>query len=170
VRRRSAQRRADSNKAEKQMPLKRSFYVEANDLGADGHPIDDEVERRTENQDLKQRIMTAQDQLLAVLDNKRLYLALEELFGERTEAREEAMFNVGFEHGYMQCRRDTLAVLWRRTPRGRALAKKITQLTMDAHLTPPHANAALLEVAWSLLTRREHASSSRPARASEPKK
>jgi hypothetical protein len=31
VRRRSAQRRADSNKAEKQMPLKRSFYMEAND-------------------------------------------------------------------------------------------------------------------------------------------
>jgi hypothetical protein len=29
------------------------------------------------------------------------------------------MFNVGFEHGYMQGRRDTRAVLWRRTPRGR---------------------------------------------------
>jgi hypothetical protein len=57
------------------MPLKRSFYVEANDLGADGHPIDAEVERRTENEDLVQRIMTAQEQLLAVLDNKRLYLA-----------------------------------------------------------------------------------------------
>jgi hypothetical protein len=93
---------------EKQMPLKRSFYKEANDLGADGHPIDDEVERRTENADLRQRIMTAQDQLLAPLNNKRLYLALEELLGERTEAREEAMFNVGFEHGYMQGRRDTL--------------------------------------------------------------
>jgi hypothetical protein len=106
--------------------------------------------------------MAAQEQLLAVLDNKRLYLALEELLGERTDAREEAMFNVGFEHGYMQGRRDTLAVLWRRTPRGRTLAKKITQLTMDAHLTPPHAIAALLEVAWSLLTRPEHASSPKP--------
>jgi hypothetical protein len=170
VRRRSAQRRADSNKAEKQMPSKRSFYVEANDLETDGHPIDDEVERRTENEDLKQRIMTAQDQLLAVLDNKRVYLALEELFGERADAREEAMFNVGFEHGYVQGRRDTLAALWRRTPRGRTLAKKITQLAMDAHLTPPHAIAALLEVAWSFLTRPERASSSKLARAAEPKK
>jgi hypothetical protein len=152
------------------MPQKRSFYKETNDLGADGHPIDDEVERRTESEDLKQRIMTVQDQLLAVLNDKHLYLALEELLGERTEAREEAMFNVGFEHRYMQGRRDTLAVLWRRTPRGRALAKKITQLTMDAHLTPPNAIAALLEVAWSLLTRPERASSAKPPRTSEPKK
>jgi hypothetical protein len=60
--------------------------------------------------------MTAQDQLLAQLGDKHLYLALEELLGERTEPREESMFNVGFEHGYMQGRRDTLAVLWRRTP------------------------------------------------------
>jgi len=144
--------------------------MEANDPETDGHPVDDEVERRTENADLKQRIMTAQEQLLVRLDDKRLYLALEELFGERTEAREEAMFNIGFEHGYMQGRRDTLAVLWRRTPRGRALAKKITQLTMDAHLTPPNAIAALLEVAWSLLTRPERASSTKPSRASEQKK
>src|SRR5450432_2017694 len=87
VRRRSAQRLRRFEQAEKQMPLKRSFYAEANDLGTDGHPVDDEVERRTENEELKQRIMTAQDQLLGVLDNKRLYLALEELLGARTEAR-----------------------------------------------------------------------------------
>jgi hypothetical protein len=156
--------------AEKQMPPRRSFYTDANDPGTDGHPVDDEVERRTEDADLKQRIITAQGHLLARLDDKRLYLALEELFGERTEAREEAMFNVGFEHGYMQGRRDTLAALWRRTPRGRTLAKKITQLTMDAHLTPPHAIAALLEVAWSFLTRPESASGPRPPRAGESKK
>ena len=66
--------------------------------------------------------MTAQDHWLARLDDKRFYLALEWLLGARTEAHEEAMFNVGFERGYMQCRRDTLAVLWRRTPRARLLA------------------------------------------------
>lgn len=149
---------------------KRSFYAEANNLGTDGHPVDDEVERRVSNEDLKQRIVAAQDRVLAALgDQRRLYLALEELIGERAEAREEAMFNLGFEHGYLEGRADALATLWRRTTRGRTLAKKITQLTMDAKLTPPHAVAALLEVAWSLLTRPGRVVA-QPARAAEPKR
>lgn len=155
------------------MPLstpKRSFYNEANTLGTDGHPVDDEVERRVGNDDLKQRIVAAQDQLLAALgDQRRLYLALEEVLGERTEAREEAMFNLGFEHGYLEGRADALATLWRRTTRGRTLAKRITQLTMDAQLRPPHLVAALLEVAWSLLTRPGHVEA-QPARPTERKR
>lgn len=133
---------------------KTNFYAECNGTASSEHRVDDEVEQRADNQPLRERIVAAQDRLMATLGEQRpLYLALEELVGQRGSEREEAMFNVGFEHGYIEGRREALAAVWRRTTRGRTLAKKVTLLALDSRLAQPHAIAALLEVAWSLLTR-----------------
>jgi hypothetical protein len=135
------------------MPRK-NFYAECNAATPGEHSVDEEVERRTGSEPLRRKIVAAQDRLMAALGERRpLYLALEELTGQRTEEREAEMFNVGFERGYLEARRDAVAVGWRRTTRGRALAKRITQLALDSRLSQPHAIAALLEVAWSLLTK-----------------
>lgn len=132
---------------------KTNFYAECNGTDSE-HRVDDEVERRASNKPLRQQIVAAQDHIVATLGEQRdLYLALEDLVNQRADEREEAMFNVGFEHGYIEGRREALAVVWRRTSRGRALAKKITQLALDSRLTQPQAVGALLEVAWSLLTK-----------------
>lgn len=72
---------------------------------------------------------------------------LEELVGRRADEREEAMFNLGFEHGLACGRADALAA---RHPARDALRDQITRLVVRAGLEGPRALAALLEVAWAL--------------------
>jgi hypothetical protein len=131
-----------------------NFYAECNGTDAGEHRVDDEAARRANSEPLRQQIVTAQDRIMETLGAQRsLYLALEDLIGQRSGDREEAMFNVGFEHGYIEGRREALAAAWRRTTHGRALAKRITHLALDSRLTHPNVVATLLEVVWSLLTK-----------------
>jgi hypothetical protein len=133
---------------------KTNFYAEVNGTASGEHRVDDEVEHRAGNEGLRREIIAAQDRVTAALgEQKPLYFALEELVGNRIAVREEAHFNVGFEHGYIEGRQEALSAVWRRTTRGRTLAKKITHLALDSRLAQHHAIGALLEVAWSLLTR-----------------
>jgi hypothetical protein len=133
---------------------KRNFYAEANGTASGDQSIDNLVANRTEDDGLRQRIITAQERVQTALGNQRaLYFLLEDLFGQRGERRDEAMFNVGFEHGYLLGRRDSLSAVWRRTPRGRSLATKVTALVVEVGMTQPNAMAVLLEIAWSLLTK-----------------
>jgi hypothetical protein len=131
---------------------RRNAYREANPTDNEAHPIDDEVERRLRHATLRKRILAAQGRVVAALGKQRhLYLCLEELVGGRHIDREEAMFNLGFEHGLVQGRADALAAaLQRQGARGRALAVRFAQLAVNAGLEPPRTLAALLEVAWGL--------------------
>jgi hypothetical protein len=130
---------------------RRNFYREANPDDREVHPIDDEVDRRLDHARLRKRIIAAQGRVMAALGEQRqLYLRLEELVGIRHIDREEAMFDVGFEHGLVQGRADALsAALGRQGARGRALAARIARLAANAGPTP-RALAALLEVAWGV--------------------
>ena len=81
---------------------------------------------------------------------RHLYFALEELVAQRAEEREEAMFNLGFEHGLLQGRTDAMAALWRKSTAGRSFAERLVRLRADAGLGRRQAVGALLEIAWSL--------------------
>ncbi len=131
---------------------RRNAYQEANDADAEAHPIDDEVERRLRHAPLRKRIIAAQGRVVAALGERRdEYLMLEDLIVRRGAEREEAMFNLGFEHGLVRGRADALAgVLRRQGARGRALAKQIARLATNAGIETPRALAALLEVAWAM--------------------
>lgn len=131
---------------------KRNAYQEANLGDSEACPIDDEVERRLRHATLRKRIVAAQGRVLAALGERReLYLRLEQLVGDRHIDREEAMFNLGFEHGLVQGRADALAAALRRQgARGRGLAAQFAQVAVNAGLEPPRALAALLEVAWAM--------------------
>jgi hypothetical protein len=125
-------------------------YREAN-KGEAQSPVDDELERRLRHGDLNQRILSMQDQVVAVLGQERsVYLRLEELQTERTDGREEAMFNLGFEHGLLQGRTDAMGALWRKSVRGRSFAARLARLTAETGLDRARAVTALLEIAWSL--------------------
>lgn len=131
---------------------RRNTYREANPTNSEAHPVDDEVERRLRHATLRKRILAAQGRVVAALGKQRhLYLHLEELVGGRHIDREEAMFNLGFEHGLVRGRADALAATLRRQgTRGRALAARLAQLAANAGLDPPRALAALLEVVWAI--------------------
>lgn len=131
---------------------KRNYYREARFEEKEGHPLDDEIDRRLRHATLSKQIHAAQDRLMAALGEQgHLFLRLEELFGNRAMDREEAMFNLGFEHGLVLGRADTLAAsLQEQGARGRALARRLIQLAASAGLEPSRALAVLLEVAWGL--------------------
>lgn len=131
---------------------RRNFYREAKPIDSETHPIDEEVERRLRHTKLRKRIIAAQGRVLAALGGQRhLYLRLEEVVAHRADEREEAMFNLGFEHGLVQGRADALAATLRRQgARGRELAARLAQLAVNAGLEPPRTIAALLDVAWAL--------------------
>jgi hypothetical protein len=72
------------------------------------------VERRVRHRQLQRRLTADQDEVVAVLgEQKHLYFALEDLLRRRTDAREEALFNLGFERGLLQGRMNLLTVLWK---------------------------------------------------------
>jgi hypothetical protein len=97
-----------------------NFYAEVNGTASGEHRVDDEVERRAGNEGLRREIIAAQDRVTAALgEQKPLYFALEELVGNRIAVRESAMFDTGYEHGFIQGRQEALAAVWRRTTRGR---------------------------------------------------
>jgi hypothetical protein len=134
------------------MAARRDHYGEAAPVDNEVHPIDEQVERRLRHATLRKRIIAGQDGVMAALGEQRhLYLHLEELVGVRHSKREEAMFNVGFEHGLVLGRAEALAaVLRNQGTRGRALAARLAQVATGAWLEPPRALAALLEVAWAV--------------------
>lgn len=131
---------------------RRNAYREANPTDSEAHLIDDEVERRLRHAALRKRILAAQGRVVAALGEQcHLYLHLEELVGDRHIDREEAMFNLGFEHGLVQGRMDALAAtLRRRGARGRVLAAHLARLAANAGFEPPRALAAILDVAWAI--------------------
>jgi hypothetical protein len=137
---------------------RRNRYREATPSGDDAHPVDVEVDRRIPRTPPRRQIIEAQQLVLDALGEQRhLYLRLEELVGRRHSDREEAMFDVGFEHGQVQGRADALAAsLQQRGARGRALATQTARLVMSAGVEPTLVLAALLEVAWSLALGPKH--------------
>jgi len=131
-----------------------NHYREANSTATDSeaHPIDEELERRLRHGTLRKRIIAAQGRVIAALGSQRhLYLELEQLVGDRAIDREEAMFNIAFEHGVVLGRAEALrAALRRQGPQGRTLAREIARLAASEGLEPPRALNVIIEVAWAL--------------------
>ena len=129
-----------------------NFYREANPTDSEEHPIDEEIERRLRHAALRKRIHVAQGHVVAALGEQRhLYLQLEQLLGDHAIDREEAFFNIGYEHGLVAGRAEALAASIRRPgSRHRALATDLARLAVAAG-RPPASAAALGEVAGALL-------------------
>jgi hypothetical protein len=113
-------------------------------------------------------------------DRQHLYLSLEDLAGERTGDREEAMFNLGFEHGQLEGGADSFAALWQKDEELRGLAAHVARLIVNARVEHRQAAAVLLEITWSMLVAQDLPSASQsvigpharaqPVRRSEPQR
>lgn len=116
------------------------------------HPIDAAVERRVPQQKLRRRMRQASERLLHALgDRRHLWLRLEELLGLYRARREEAYFNLGYEHGVTAGRIEGLrAIDGSLPPEACPLADQVRELAVQADLDRRHKVAALLEAAWAL--------------------
>jgi hypothetical protein len=122
------------------------------------HPVDAAVERRLPQKELLKRIRRLSDQMMTALGDKRyLWLRLEELLGDYHINREQACFNIGYEHGVAAGRVDALRVLAPRSKSGsvtddsRIFADRVRDLAVQAELPLSLAIASLLETAWALV-------------------
>ena len=76
------------------------------------HPVDRAIDSRLPLRKLRRRIRNATDRLMAGLgEQHHLWLRLEELLGEYRARREEAYFDLGYEHGVAAGRAEALRAL-----------------------------------------------------------
>lgn len=117
------------------------------------HPIDVAVERRLDHGDLRRQIRAATDHLMEALgDEAHLWLRLEELLAEYRHDREEAYFDIGYEHSRAAGRAEGLAEgRVRAAPGYRSLAQRVREAAVNSDLPPDQATAALIEAAWALV-------------------
>jgi len=142
-------------------PPQRNHSEEAN---AGSRPVDEEIELLLRHAALREDVRKARDQVLTALaDRQHLYLALEDLAGERSGDREEAMFNLGFYHGQLEGGADSFAALWQKDEELRGLAAQVARLIVNARVEHRQAAAVLLEIAWSMLISQGLPSASRRA-------
>ncbi len=116
------------------------------------HPVDAAIEHRMPQRKLRRRMRQASDRLMQALGDRRdLWLRLEELLGLYRARREEAYFNLGFEHGVTAGRVEGLrAVDGSIPPEALPLADQLRELAVQANIDRGNKVAALLEAAWAL--------------------
>ena len=126
----------------------------------DVHPVELAVLSRVPLEELNRRIHEADSQLLVALGDRRtLWLQLEERLTERCVQREEAHFDVGYEHGFAAGRADALRSLANAAASqeaaaadedacaAHALADRCRDLSIQTGLPRHLVIAAILEVA-----------------------
>lgn len=123
----------------------------------EGHAVDRAIERRLPLKKLRCRIRRATRAMQESLGGREdLWLRLEPLLGELRALREEAYFDLGYEHGLAAGRTEALRALadaaTARTTNGdaRAFADTVRDLAVQTDLPLPLTVAALLETAWAL--------------------
>ena len=121
---------------------------------AEEHPLD-VVARSQIPHELNDNIRIATKKLMQALGTDHLpWIALEALLNEYRKKREEILYNIGYEHGFIAGSSKTLFRLNRQPPDTQyhllagELRKKIVVSQIPLHLRI----AALLETAWCLST------------------
>jgi hypothetical protein len=115
----------------------------------EGHPIDNAVARRVRHVAQRKQLLRLQDRVLARLGEERKpFLELEELRGCVSAEREEAYFNLGYEHGLA----DERARDRRGAESALAVATELRERIIQAQLSPREAALGLLECLWAIVT------------------
>jgi hypothetical protein len=128
----------------------------------EGHPIDNAVARRVRHVAQRKQLLHLQDRVLARLGEERKpFLEFEELRGCVSAEREEAYFNLGYEHGLA----DERARDRRGTEKTLALATEIRERVVQAQLPPQQAALGLLECLWAVVADADERLRAREAKA-----
>lgn len=120
----------------------------------EGHPIDAAVDRVVQHQAARRMLVNFHDQVRAALKNNekgtKAFLALEELRHEMADEREQAYFNLGYEHGvadkHARERRSGVTL----SEEAKQLAVEMRERLVLKKLPSWQALLCLLECAWSV--------------------
>ncbi|MFP2958477.1 hypothetical protein [Corallococcus exercitus] len=126
-----------------------SYYCQMKRPGEDGHPVDIAVQQRLPQDAEHKRLLELQEQVRAQLGkNTKAFLELETLRTDISLDREEAYFNLGYEHGLAEAqaraRRETLVY----SEAAEALAMDVREKLVQAQLPFEDALMVFLECLW----------------------
>ncbi len=129
--------------ARRRRPIDRVHHAES-----DAHPVDDAIDRRFPFRSVRNRIQKATKALEAALGSRRaLWLKLEEPLNELRSEREDAYFDLGYEHGLAAGRSDAHHGM---APAVRELAARLRDYAIQHAARREDALAALLDAALTL--------------------
>ena len=114
------------------------------------HPADITVASRLPQEELKERIREAVDDIRVALgERESLWAELEDKLNEREAERTEAYFNLGYEYGIATGRAEAFGKLSENADREtQKLAECLRSEIRGTGLPPCSIIAALLEIAW----------------------
>lgn len=139
-------------------------YVKQMDRpGKDEHPIDLAVRKRIQPEADEERILRLHDQVRAQLGKKtKAFMSLEDARGALSDKREEAFFNVGYEHGLSEGAARARRAAF--SKQGRQLARELRERIAQAQLSPDEAARVAHDVLGAVLL-----SGSEPRRPERPR-
>lgn len=119
----------------------------------DEHPIDLAVRKRIQPEGDEERILRLHGQVRAQLGkNTKAFMALEDARSALSDKREEAFFNVGYEHGLSEgVARGRRAAL---SKQGRHLARELRERIAQAQLPPDEAALVAHDILGAVLLSR----------------
>jgi flagellar biosynthesis/type III secretory pathway protein FliH len=130
---------------------KQRKFDQVNHFEQEQHPVDVAIARRPEVRALREQLSEESKRFAKALGSGRLraWLAFEEKWLAYYGTREELMFDQGYEHGFATGRAEGM----KSAPEARRLAALLRDLAIQDGCPREKALAALLEAAWSLVTR-----------------
>jgi len=111
------------------------------------HPVDAAVEQRLQHQAVRKQLIRLQNQILERLDDKQPFFDLEDLRNSMSGEREQAYFDLGYEHGIA----DQRARARRGIEKPMALAEEIRERLVHTRVPPRQAALGLLECLWVVI-------------------
>ncbi|MCP4678723.1 MAG: hypothetical protein GY854_25080 [Deltaproteobacteria bacterium] len=130
----------------------KNHFREIEQPRGEDHPIDEIVRRRSHRDALHREMKAVSEQIVEALgDDGSLWIQLEALLNEYRQHREEAFFNVGFEHGVVQGRLAALRMVSDNKPGEDYLVfvERIRDLAVQSELPAATKVAAVCEAAWA---------------------
>ena len=135
---------------------KRRPFKEMDLPDKEDHPLD-VLSRNRMSTALNEKVKSAAQVLVDALGSDiRPWLELEVLLNESRQAREEIMYNLGFEHGTVKGKSKALAIQGGADDEQyRHFADEVRKQALLSELPAAVRVAALLEVAWALVLERK---------------
>lgn len=117
----------------------------------DDHPIDVAVKRRVHHETAHKQLVRLQKEVEIQLRDRKPFIDLETLRNNLEIDKQEAYFNVGYEHGLAEgiARANPFTC----SEKGKQLARDVRALAVQAQLDPGEVLSALLECLGAVVRR-----------------
>jgi hypothetical protein len=118
------------------------------------HPVDELISKFSKVQALERMVDLATKRLEEALgEDRSAWMWLEPILNDLSSVRQEAFFNLGYQHGFVAGEAETLRIFNPELPTEseyRHLAERLRETVIQSALPLPIGVAALAETTWAL--------------------